>query len=139
MFSKRSAKQRFLLRLMPVFLLALAVRVLCAIPALKAPDRLQRPDSETYLLPAYALAEDGAINTKPQQNPGVIDCVVDQRPAVQRPPGYIVFLAGLRLLFGRSPVAFALAGCLIGALTVFPVGFAGLHLAGRRAGMNSPV
>lgn len=139
MFSRHSAKHRFLLRLTPVFVLALAIRVLCAIPALRAPDRLQRPDSETYLLPAYALAEDGAINTKPRHNPGVIDCVVDQRPAVQRPPGYIVFLAGLRLIFGRSPVAFALAGCLIGALAVFPVGVTGLYLAGRRAGFWAAV
>ena len=141
MIAKPFAKHRFLLRLMPVFVLALAVRVLCAVPALKDSARLQRPDSESYLLPAYALAEDGSINTKPQHNParfhhgpGVKDCVVVQHPAVQRPPGYIVFLAGLRLVFGRSPVAFALAGCLIGARTVFPVGVTGLHLAGRRAG-----
>ena len=130
-----TAGKRFLVRLLPVFALALAIRVLCAIPALTEPSRLSRPDTETYLPPAYALAEDGAINTEPQYEPGVIDCVVDRaHPAVQRPPGYIVFLAGLRLIFGRSPAAFALAGCLIGALTVFPVGLAGLHLAGRRAG-----
>ena len=146
MFSTHFAKHRFLLRLIPVFVLALTVRMLCAIPALKDSDRLQRPDSETYLLPAYALAEDGAINTKPQHNParfhhgpGVKDCVVVQHPAVQRPPGYIVFLAGLRLIFGRSPVAFALAGCLIGALAVFPVGVTGHYLAGRRAGFWAAV
>jgi 4-amino-4-deoxy-L-arabinose transferase-like glycosyltransferase len=146
MFSRLSAKHRFLLRLMPVFVLALAIRVLCAVPALKETDRLQRPDSATYLLPAYALAEDSAINTKPQHNParfhhgpGVKDCVVVQHPAVQRPPGYIVFLAGLRLIFGRSPVAFALAGCLIGALAVFPVGVTGRYLAGRRAGFWAAV
>lgn len=146
MFSKLSAKQRFLLRLTPVFALALAIRVLCAIPALNEPERLQRPDSETYLLPAYALAEDGAINTAPRnQDPGIDADRPDPephaapRPAVQRPPGYIVFLAGLRLLFGRSPAAFALAGCLIGALAVFPVGLTGLHLAGRRAGFWAAV
>ena len=139
MFSRLSAKHRFLLRLMPVFLLALVIRVLCAVPALKEPDRLQRPDSETYLLPAYALAEDGAINTEPQHNPGVINGVIGSHPAVQRPPGYIVFLAALRLIFGRSPVAFALAGCLIGALAVFPVGVTGLNLAGRRAGFCAAI
>ena len=135
-----NAGKRFLVRLLPVFALALAIRVLCAIPALTEPSRLSRPDTETYLPPAYALAEDGAINTEPQYKPGVIDCVVDPaQPAVQRPPGYIVFLAGLRLIFGRSPVAFALAGCLIGALTVFPVGVTGLHLAGRKAGFWAAV
>ena len=146
MFSSLSVKHRFLLRLMPVFVLALAIRVLCAVPAMKETDRLQRPDSESYLLPAYALAEDGAINTEPQHNParfhhgpGVKDCVVVQRPAVQRPPGYIVFLAALRRLFGRSPVAFALTGCLVGALGVFPVGVTGRYLAGRRAGFWAAV
>ena len=135
-----TAGKRFLVRLLPIFALALAIRVLCAIPALTEPGRLSRPDTETYLPPAYALAEDGAINTKPQYKPGIIDCVIDPaHPAVQRPPGYIVFLAGLRLIFGRSPVAFALAGCLIGALTVFPVGVTGRHLAGRRAGFWAAV
>lgn len=135
-----TAGKRFLLRLLPVFALALAIRVLCAIPALTEPSRLSRPDTETYLPPAYALAEDGAINTKPQYTPGRRTCVIDPaHPAVQRPPGYIVFLASLRLIFGRSPVAFALAGCLIGALTVFPVGVTGRHLAGRRAGFWAAV
>ena len=135
-----TAGKRFLMRLLPIFALALAIRVLCAIPAFQETDRLSRPDTETYLPPAYALAEDGAINTEPQYKPGVIDCVVDPaQPAVQRPPGYIVFLAGLRLIFGRSPVAFALAGCLIGALAVFPVGLIGYHLAGRRAGFWAAV
>ena len=134
-----TAGKRFLLRLLPIFALALAIRVLCAIPALTEPGRLSRPDTETYLHPAYALAEDGAINTEPQYEPGIVNCVADRAPAVQRPPGYIVFLAGLRLIFGRSPVAFALAGCLIGALTVFPVGVTGYHLAGRRAGFWAAV
>lgn len=138
MFSRLSVKHRFLLRLMPVFVLALVIRVLCAVPALKETDRLQRPDSATYLLPAYALAEDGEINIKPNSYWATVDCYY-QRPAVQRPPGYIVFLAGLRLIFGRSPVAFALAGCLIGALAVFPVGVTGLHFAGRRAGFWAAV
>ena len=149
MFSNFSAKHHFLLRLIPVFVLALVIRVLCAIPALQEPDRLRRPDSGTYLFPAYALAEDGEMKMRPRNYPGrvafsgafpdpAIDCI-DQRPAVQRPPGYIVFLAGLRLIFGRSPVAFALAGCLIGALAVFPVGVTGRYLAGRRAGFWAAV
>ena len=150
MFSKLSAKHRFLLRLIPVFVLALAIRVLCAIPALQETDRLRRPDSGTYLFPAYALAEDGEMNMRPRNYPGKVSFsgafrrdyaidYVDQRPAVQRPPGYIFFLAALRLIFGRSPVAFALAGCLIGALTVFPVGVTGRYLAGRCAGFWAAV
>ena len=150
MISRHSAKQRFLMRLIPVFVLALAIRVLCAIPAFQETDRLLRPDSASYLFPAYALAEDGEMNMRPRNDPGKVafsgafrrdDAIdyVDQRPAVQRPPGYIVFLAALRLIFGRSPVAFALAGCLIGALTVFPVGLTGFQLAGRRAGFWAAV
>ena len=147
MIPRHSARHRFLPQLTAVFLLALVIRVLCAVPALKEPGRLLRPDSSTYLLPAYALAEDGAVNTEPQnhrnESIGTIDDTAPDLnsppPAVQRPPGYIVFLAGLRLVFGRSPIAFALAGCLIGALTVFPVGLTGLHLAGRRAGFWAAV
>ena len=141
MIPSKSVKHRFLMRLIPVFLLALAIRVLCAIPAFQETDRLFRPDTETYLPPAYALAEDGAINTVPRNpEPGMdVDSDAPPQPAVQRPPGYIAFLAVLRLIFGRSPVAFALAGCLIGALAVFPVGATGLHLAGRKAGFRAAV
>ena len=59
-------------------------------------------------------------------------------PAVQRPPGYIVFLAAL-IVFGCSTTGFGLAGCLVDALTVFPVALTGKNLAGRRAGFWASV
>ena len=124
MITISSVRQRFLLRIVPVFLAALAIRILCALPALRSPELLTRPDSDTYLQPALALVQDGAMNVAP----GV------REAAVQRPPGYILFLAMLIALFGRSTALFALAGCLVDALTVFPVALTGRELAGRRAG-----
>ncbi len=127
MFSKFSAKHRFLLRIVPVFLVAFAIRVLCAWPALQSPELLTRPDSATYLLPAYAIDENGEMTIAPDSS----------FPAVQRPPLYIFFVAGLSSssLFWqwrRSLVHIAIAGCLIDALTIFPVALAGRCLAVRR-------
>ena len=123
MFSNLSARHRFLIRILPVFLAALVIRILCAWPAFCSPELLKRLDTGTYLLPAQALAEDGRM------------CVEPGSPelAVQRPPGYIVFLAAL-IVFGCSTTGFGLAGCLVDALTVFPVALTGKCLAGRRAG-----
>jgi len=128
MFSNLSARHRFLLRLLPVFLLALAVRVLCAIPALNSSELLKRPDTVTYLSPAQALAEDGRMSVEPGA----------EELAVQRPPGYIVFLAAL-IAFGCSTAGFGVAGCFLDALTVFPVALIGKSLAGRRAGFWAAV
>ena len=129
MISLSPVRQRFLLRILPVFLAALTIRILCALPALRSPDLLMRPDSATYLQPALALVEDGAMNVAP----GV------KEAAVQRPPGYIFVLAALISVFGRSIVLFALAGGLIDALTVFPVALTGRELAGRQAGFRAAV
>ena len=144
MLSHPSEKHSFLWRLQPILSLAMAFRMFCAIMAFHETDRLFRPDSWAYLLPAYALAEDGAINSIPDKYPYELydDTDIDdlRAPAVQRPPGYIFFLAGLRLLYGgRTPKAFALIGCFLDALTVIPVALAGRRLAGRRAGFCAAV
>ena len=55
MFSKISAKHRFLLRIVPVFLIAFVLRILCAWPALQSLERLTRLDSATYFQPAQSL------------------------------------------------------------------------------------
>ena len=129
MISLSPARQRFLLRIVPVFLAALAIRILCAVPALRSPELLMRLDSGTYLQPALALVQDGAMNVAPGA----------EEAAVQRPPGYIFVLAVLIALFGRSAVLLALTGCLVDALTVFPVALTGRELAGRQAGFRAAV
>ncbi len=127
MFSKLSANQRFLLRIVPVFLIAFVLRVLCAWPALQSPERLTRLDSATYYQPAQSLVENHRVmNIAPDSD----------LPAVQRPPGYIYFLA---VVGGRQGEPFAIvpaavAGCLVDALTVFLAALTGRALAGRRAG-----
>ena len=122
-----SRKNSFLRRIVPVFLVAFVIRVLCAWPALQSPELLTRPDSATYRLPARAIEENYGkkMTIAPDSD----------LPAVQRPPGYIFFL----VLVGRSLVHIAVAGCLIDALTVFPVALAGRRLAGRRAGFWAAV
>ncbi len=127
MFSKQSATHRFLRRIIPVFLVAFVIRVLCAWPALQSPELLTRLDSASYRLPARAIEENYGkkMTIAPDSS----------FPAVQRPPGYIFFL----VLVGRTLIHIAIAGCLIDALTVFPVAFAGRSLAGRRAGFWAAV
>ena len=132
MFSKLSANQRFLLRIVPVFLIAFVIRVLCAWPALQSPERLTRLDSATYYQPAQSLCENKKVmNIGPDSD----------LPAVQRPPGYIYFLAVVGGRQGEpfSIVPAAVAGCLVDALAVFLVALAGRALAGRRAGFCAAV
>ena len=120
-----STKNSFLRRIALVFLAAYVIRILCAWPALLSPELLTRPDSATYLHPAYSYMENRVLNLAPDSG----------FPAVQRPPGYIFFL----ILVGRSLVQMAVFGCLVDALTVFPVALAGRSLAGRRAGFWAAV
>lgn len=132
MFSKLSANQRFLLRIVPVFLIAFVLRVLCAWPALQSPERLTRLDSATYYQPAQSICEKNRVmNIGPDSD----------LPAVQRPPGYIYFLAVVGGRQGEpfSIVPAAVAGCLVDALTVFLVALTGRALAGRRAGFWAAV
>jgi 4-amino-4-deoxy-L-arabinose transferase-like glycosyltransferase len=139
MFFKLSAKHRFLLRIVPVFLIAFAIRVLCAWPALQSPELLTRPDSATYYQPAQSLLEENAGRWGA---PGAMNIGPDSDlPAVQRPPGYIYFLA---VVGGRRGEPFnfipaAVAGCLVDALTVFLVALTGRALAGWRAGFWAAV
>ena len=133
MFSKRSATHRFLILILPVFLFALAIRILCAWPAIHSAfagsaESVMRLDSVTYCLPAQALVETGKLT----MDPGSIF------PAVQRPPGYIFFLAGIGLL-DFFIAHFTIAGCMVDALTVFLAALTGKVLAGWRAGFWAAV
>ena len=126
-----SEKNRFRSRIALVFLFALAIRILCAWPALWSyfmgdvdMESFMRPDSATYFFPARAFVETGKLTMD----------VGSDFPAVQRPPGYIFFLVAV-ISLSCPPVI----GCLVDALTVFPVALAGRRLAGRRAGIWAAV
>ena len=125
-----SEKNRFRNRIALVFLFALAIRILCAWPALWSymgdgdMESFMRPDSATYYFPARAFVETGKLTLD----------VGSDFPAVQRPPGYIFFLVAV-IFLSCPPVI----GCLVDALTVFPVALAGRRLAGRRAGFWAAV
>ena len=126
-----SEKNRFRSRIALVFLFALAIRILCAWPALWSyfmgdvdMESFMRPDSATYFFPARAFVETGKLTMD----------VGSDFPAVQRPPGYIFFLVAV--IFLSCP---PIIGCLVDALTVFPVALAGRRLAGRRAGIWAAV
>ena len=125
-----SEKNRFRNRIALVFLFALAIRILCAWPALWSyfmdgnMGSFMRPDSATYFFPARAFVETGKLTLD----------VGSDFPAVQRPPGYIFFLVAV--IFLSCP---PIIGCLVDALTVFPVALAGRRLAGRRAGFWAAV
>ncbi len=125
-----SEKNRFRNRIALVFLFALAISILCAWPALWSymgdgdMESFMRPDSATYYFPARAFVETGKLTLD----------VSSDFPAVQRPPGYIFFLVAV-IFLSCPPVI----GCLVDALTVFPVALAGRRLAGRRAGFWAAV
>lgn len=126
-----SEKNRFRSRIALVFLFALAIRILCAWPAFWSymvvdgdMESFMRPDSATYYFPARAFVETGRLTLD----------VGSDFPAVQRPPGYIFFLVAV-IFLSCPPVI----GCLVDALTVFPVALAGRRLAGRRAGFWAAV
>ena len=126
-----SEKNRFRSRIALVFLFALAIRILCAWPALWSyfmgdvgMESFMRPDSATYYFPARSFVETGKLTMD----------VGSDFPAVQRPPGYIFFLVAV--IFLSCP---PIIGCLVDALTVFPVALAGRRFAGRRAGFWAAV
>ena len=126
-----SENNRFRSRIALVFLFALAIRILCAWPALWSyfmgdvgVESFMRPDSATYYFPARAFVETGKLTLD----------VGSDFPAVQRPPGYIFFLVAVFFL-SCPPII----GCLVDALTIFPVALTGRRLAGRRAGLWAAV
>lgn len=126
-----SENNRFRSRIALVFLFALAIRILCAWPTLWSyfmgdvgVESFMRPDSATYFFPARAFVETGKLTLD----------VGSDFPAVQRPPGYIFFLVAV--IFLSCP---PIIGCLVDALTVFPVALAGRRLGGRRAGFWAAV
>ena len=90
---------------------AVAIRLLYSIPGLMNPDLLCRPDSATYLGPAFSLAHDGTFSTGPGSG----------QAALIRTPGYPLYLAVLLLLSGGSLQFCIIISCILGGLAVLPV------------------
>ncbi|MFT5129844.1 MAG: dolichol-phosphate mannosyltransferase [Rhodothermales bacterium] len=103
--------------------LAFLLRFLVALPALQDADRLIRPDTGSYIEPALALLESGALYQS-LDNPA---------PATLRPPGYSVFLS-VCALFSQGLALASLLGCLASALVVVPIFRLGEHFASRQVG-----
>lgn len=93
-----------------VFLIAVVARLAFLAIAFDGPDSLRQPDSPAFELPAVGLLEHGVISLPPQAGAEPI-------PFTERVPGYIVFLAALRWLFGSSPLPVVLVQGLIDAVT----------------------
>ncbi len=84
---------------------------------------LARPDSAGYYEPAESLLQTGSY------------AMQDGSPAVQRPPGYPLFLLLVRFFSGGSRLWYSLAGALLAALTLFPVAECGRRFAGCSSGL----
>lgn len=93
-----------------VFILAVTVRLAYLGLAYDGPDSLRQPDSPAFELPAQQLADHGVIALPP-------DAGAAPKPFVERVPGYILFLAAMRLVAGPSPLAPVLVQILIDAAT----------------------
>lgn len=110
-----------------IFALAVMLRALYLLVAFDGPDSLRQPDSPAFELPAQGLAEWGIIGLpKPDVPP---------EPFTERVPGYIVFLAALRLLFGPSPLAPVIVQIVLDGLTCVLIARLGERL---RPGLGMP-
>ena len=109
-----------------VFLLAVMVRLAFLALAYDGPDSLRQPDSPAFELPAQALAEHGVIGL-PRADGGVPEVFTE------RAPGYILFLAAMRLIAGPSPLAVALAQAVIDGLTCLAIAALARQVAPRLA------
>lgn len=109
-----------------LFLLALVLRALYALVVWDGPASIRQPDTPAFERPAIALAEDLTI-AMPTEDGGL-------KPFTERPPGYIVFLAGVHLLHLGDGGVLALQ-ILADCVTVLVIGAA----AGRlRTGLAVP-
>lgn len=103
------------LTLPAILLLAMILRLIPAISAAAEPERLLRPDSEGYLIPAMALAESGTY------------------PTTIRPPGYPLLAAAVYAAGGNNCVL-ALLQVLISTASCFLTFAAAREYAGKAAG-----
>lgn len=108
-----------------IFLVALAVRLVYLAVVFEGPESLRAPDSKLYESAAAGLVTAGKL-----VQPGAGGSFV---PVTERVPGYIVYLAGVRALFGPSPIFAILGQALLDALACVLVGWIA-HFLSRRIG-----
>lgn len=103
-------------------LIALAVRLLVALPGLRDPQAsFFRPDSWSYYWPAESLLERGGYHATPEAT----------EPGTTRPPGFPVVMVPLLALGGVRAVVVGM--CVLSALTCLPIWLTGRRLGGERA------
>lgn len=90
-----------------------------------APEVTREPDTVSYLGPAEALAEEGRFDRAPD----------DPRPEFLRTPGYPLFLAAVRMVFGPGATPVLLVQVLLSALAVVAVYVLGSRLWSAKTGL----
>lgn len=100
-----------------LFAIAFAIFLLYAIPGLLKPELLMRIDSATYLGPAHSILHDFTYKSSP-------DAAVSTGLRV---PLYPLYLAFSLLIGGKSLVFCIIMNCLISALAIPLLYFAGLE------------
>lgn len=108
--------------LLAVTLFAVLIRLLYAIPGILDPQLLMRPDSPTYLGPAFALLSDGVFASSP-----------GAPPTAFRTPLYPLYLAFCLLISGKSLGFCAAASAVLGGLVAAPVYLAARLFGGWKA------
>ena len=99
-------------RMMSVLvILAALIRILYSIPGMIQPELLFRPDTHTYLGPAFSLLTDGTFSTGPGSG----------EAALIRTPGYPLYLSLLLGISNGSYPFCILVSCLLGAFILVPV------------------
>ena len=104
--------------LLAVTLIAVLIRLLYALPGICDPQLLMRPDSPTYLGPAFSLLSDGVFASSPGASPTAF-----------RTPLYPLYLAFCLLISGKSLGFCAAVSAVLGGLIAAPV-----YLAARLFG-----
>ena len=127
------------LLLWSVFFLAFFVRLFFALPSLGNPDLQMRAESDAFLTSANQILKHGVFRAR---YPSCIAIFPSGTPAYEitsldnvRAPLYPAWLAVLFKLSSGSLVFCILAGCLLGALIVFPVFFSGRLFGSPHVGL----
>ena len=110
-------QKQFFITILIITLCAIFLRLGISLPSLKNPDRLHRPDTASYLVPARALAELG------------------EYPTTRRPPGYPL-LATTVFRCGGSERALGIVGTIFSGVITAIIGVAAwLYTGDKRCGI----
>ena len=133
--------RKITLLLWSVFLLAFGIRLFFALPSLGNPDLQMRAESDSFLTSARQILNHGVFRAR---YPSCIAVFPSGTPAYRitsldnvRAPLYPAWLAVLLKISSGSLVFCILAGCLLGALIVFPVFFSGRLFGSPHIGLGA--